>query len=187
MRRLLSPLAFVAAAFIAFVAAGPAPLIARDRAAALAGAGERLLQAGQTDQSLPYLRKLLELQPHNDNARYALALALLFPTESADRAGGLTRNRLQESADHLTECLERARGVSDTGAFTGGRLFYLALAHWWLGNPDQALGFFEQSFRADPERIEALYNRFAIYEELGKSSEARLELDRYLKLAESAQ
>lgn len=165
-------------------------LFARDREAALAETSEQLLRRGQTDESLPYLRKLLELQPHNDNVRYALGLALLFPTPAGSDGspgGSLTRARLQESARYLAESTERARGIAEHGAFVGGRLFYLALGHWWLGNVEQALGLFEQSFQADENRVEALYNRFAIFEELGRASEARVELNRYLKMTESTQ
>ncbi|MCR9145326.1 MAG: tetratricopeptide repeat protein [bacterium] len=160
----------------------------QSRAEGLARTAAQLLRAGRTNESLPYLRKLLELQPHNDNARYALALALLFPPQAPDSdPGGLSRARLLESARLLSECLERARGVSETGAFVAGRMFYLGLAHWWLGNPDQALGLFEQSYQADPARLDALYNRFAIYEELGRETEAAVELKRLDRLSETGQ
>lgn len=157
----------------------------QDRAAALSAKSEALLREGRTDESLPYLRRLLELQPHNDNARYALGLALLFP--DAEQSGGQTRERLLESVRLLAECARRARGVSESGAFVAGRLFYLAVGHWRLGNAEQALGLFEQVYLADFTRNDAIYNRFAIFEELGRTAEARLELQRYLELKPSSE
>mgnify|MGYP001802639435 CR=1 FL=1 len=73
----------------------------------------------------------------------------------------------------LRESAERAAAVSDTGAFVAERWIYLALASWHAGQTDQALGLFERSFRADPAgRSDALFNRAAIYEELGRFAEA---------------
>ena len=112
---------------------------------------------------------------------------MLFPADEDGTPGEQNRQRLAESAGHFEECVRLTRGVAARGPALGLRLFYLGLAHWWLGNPDQALAQFELSYQADSNRTDALYNRFAIFEELDRSAEAQVELQRYLKLAKTAQ
>jgi tetratricopeptide (TPR) repeat protein len=154
----------------------------RERYQALSARVRELLERGQTAESLPYLRRMHELQPYNEGLRFSLALVLLQP----GAPDGTHRNAalLAESIRHLEECVRLQAGAQSTGPELAERLFHLALALWFAGAPDRALGLFERAFVADPAFTQAIYNRFAIYEELGRTVEAQQELRRFQNLPE---
>lgn len=164
-----------------YTAAG-GDLLARGESDGLAQRGAELLQSGELERSVPYLRRLYAIEPHNDSARYALGLALLLGPIQGQAVQ--SQERLAECIALLTESARRAAAVNATGAFVAERWFYLALANWHAGQSDQALGLFERSFRADRTgRSDALFNRAAIFEELGRFAEADQAWSRLARVA----
>ncbi len=129
-----------------------------------------LIEAGSYQASIPLLRKMAELQPYNERAHYTLALALLYQEKPVPAAP--YKASLKEAIQHFRATVEVWKRVSPRGEELGLRYFYLGLALWYYGEPVQALEAFRASYRADFERLDAVYNQFALLEELGKYQEA---------------
>ena len=56
------------------------------------------------------------------------------------------------------------------------------MAYWYSGDSMRALTAFRSSYRADFQRVDAVYNEYALLEELGLRVQADLVRRRYLKL-----
>ena len=130
-----------------------------------------LIEAGGYTRSIPLLRKMAELQPYNERALYMLSLALLYQEKLVDPKR--YRADLKEAIDNLRETSVIWRRVAPRGEELGLRYFYLGLALWYYGEPVQALEAFRACYRADFERLDAVYNQYALLEELGKYREAQ--------------
>lgn len=129
-----------------------------------------LIDAGSYTRSIPLLRKMSELQPYNERALYMLSLALLYQEKPVSPEQ--YRKDLKEAIDNLRQTVVIWRRVAPRGEELGLRYFYLGLAFWYYGEPVQALESFRACYRADFERLDAIYNQFALLEELGKYKEA---------------
>ncbi len=165
---------FVLLAVLLTAAAGPATAKEAGRYSALVERAGELARAGRYRESIPYLRKLVELRPYDERALYHLALALLH------QEAPVSRESYGEAARLLQECEAMQEQVQDFGPALGLRRFYLGLALWRSGRSEPALAAFERSFAADPDgRSDAVYNMFAIHDELGHVSRARILLERY--------
>lgn len=130
-----------------------------------------LIEANSYTAAIPLLRKMVELQAYNERARYMLALALLYQEKPVSPEQ--YRQDLKEAIDHLRETIKIWSRVAPRGEELGLRYFYLGLALWYYGEPVQALESFRACYRADFERLDAVYNQFALLEELGKYREAQ--------------
>lgn len=155
----------------------PATAGEAERYEALVARASELARAGRYRDSIPYLRKMVELRPYDERALYHLGLALLH------QAAPVQRKDYFEAARLLRECESMQARVHDSGPALGLRRFYLGLALWRAGQIEPALAAFERSFAADPAgRSDAIYNMFAIHDELGHTTRARLLLERYKRL-----
>lgn len=139
-----------------------------------------LLENGRLRESLPYLRRLAELQPYDEVQIYRLALALLYQDGSPSPAA--YQADLKQAIVRLEDCVARQLRVAERGEALGLRLFHLGVAYWYAGDLGRAYSAFERSQRADFLRLDALYNMYAIQEELGHAGEAAMLRNRYLKL-----
>lgn len=147
----------------------------------LATRSRELLARGRISQSIPYLRRMLELQPYNENAMYRLSLALIYQEEPVPREEYL--RDLREAARLLEEGIVMQARVEERSEALGLRHYHRGVALWYAGEARQALAAFERSYRADFLRLDALYNQYAILEELGKEAEAREIQARYRRLS----
>ncbi len=145
---------------------------------------DSLLQTDRVKESIPYLKKIYEIQPFNEKAGFRLALALLNQ-EGEPSASYISDCR--EAARILSQCAALMRNVSERGPELGLRYFYLGMAHWFAGDALRAITDFQNSYRADFLRIDSVYNQYVIQEELGNESEARLLRQQYIRLAGKVQ
>lgn len=139
-----------------------------------------LLENGRLRESLPYLRRLAELQPYDEVQIYRLALALLY--QDGAPAPAAYEADLKQAIVRLEDCVARQLRVAERGEALGLRLFHLGVAYWYAGDLGRAYSAFERSQRADFLRLDALYNMYAIQEELGHAGEAAMLRNRYRKL-----
>lgn len=142
---------------------------------------QSLAKAGKVDEALPYYREAVRLEPYNETARFRLAQALLLQ-KSVDAPR--YRKNCGEALRILTESTQLHERISERGEVLSVRYFYLGLAKWYCGDPRQAASAFARSYRADFTRKDALYNEFAVFEELGASAEAETAWIAYVKATE---
>ena len=143
------------------------------------------VRAGRFSASLPYYRKMVRLEPYNERALFLLAQALLFQEQPAVNAASYRRG-IREAQQLLSRCVAEHTRIADRSPELGLRYLYLGLALWFDGKAERALSAFERSYRADFERLDALYNEFAVLEELGKFAEADLKRQELASLQKSA-
>ncbi|MBI3395159.1 MAG: hypothetical protein HY042_04945, partial [Spirochaetia bacterium] len=151
------------------------PLTA-DRYSDLQDKVRTLVKEGLVDEAKPYAAAMIEAQPYNENAQYLYARILLL-----GRSPEAFRENCRKADALLASSAKILEGVSDRGEPLGLRLFYLGLARWYCGDPVQAVSMFQRSFRADFQRLDALYNIYAILEEQGARAEAEVAWKAYLR------
>ncbi len=138
-----------------------------------------LAKAGKVSAGLPYFEKMVQLQPYNETALYLLSLALLHrPNIPRDRY----RRGLRRAVALLKTCVKMQKRYRERSPALGLRYFYLGMAYWYSGDSMRALTAFRSSYRADFQRVDAVYNEYALLEELGLRVQADLVRRRYLKL-----
>lgn len=143
-----------------------------------------LMMDGQFSASLPYLEKLHKRQPFEEKTGYYLALALLY--QEKPRSKTAYRQDLRRAVALLSHSIEQYTRIADRGEELGLRYFYQGLAYWYGQDALKALYAFRAAYRADFERLDAVYNQFAILEELGKWDEADLVRNQYRRLLKSS-
>lgn len=144
-----------------------------------------LTNEGKLSEAIPYWKKMVELQPYNEKALYQLALVLLLQEKelSPDEA----RKQATEAVHLLEECVRLQLSVSNRGPDAGLRFFYLGMALWYSGESLRAVSAFENSYRADFQRVDAIYNQATILAELGYRERSDQTLARYRELAKKLQ
>lgn len=139
-----------------------------------------LVGSGEIDSALPYFRRMAKLQPYNERALYLLALALLYRKKVTEEE---YLKNCHEAIRLLENCVELQTRFRNRSRPLGLRYFYLGMAFWFGGDSLQALKAFQNSYRADFERLDAIYNQYAILEEMGRSGEAAEIRNQYEKLS----
>ncbi|MBX7057302.1 MAG: hypothetical protein K1X75_04505 [Leptospirales bacterium] len=152
----------------------------RDRIRALEAESAALLRDGRIQATIPLLSRLVELEPYNENALYRLALALLY--QESPPSAAAYRESLQQARRLLERCAVLQSEVSERGSALALRHFHLGMLLWMQGDRNGALAAFERSYLADYQRLDALYNQYAIQEELGQLAAAAATRKRYLRL-----
>lgn len=155
---------------------------AEDRFRLLHQEAMRLSALGEIQKSIPYFEKMLELQPYNEEAKYLLACAYLYQENPGKDYG----RDVSASILLLEDASRLQLSVTDRSENLGLRYFQLAMAYWMKGDLAQAISVFEKSYRADFQRLDAIYNRFVLYHQLGKPTEAGIELRRYQRLTKAS-
>ena len=102
-------------------------------------------------------------QNYNESVRYRLALALLFQKNKAVQKNNylLAMKLLKQSIDELQNLTHMKKELSL-------RYFYLGLVAWFSGNRSLAGRSFYQSYLYDPENKSAIYNFYAVNQEMSK-------------------
>jgi len=162
----------------------PLSLMADDLSSKLIQRGRELMLDGQFSNSLPYLEKLHRREPHHEKTGYYLALALIYQEKPVSKKA--YREDLQRAVALLARSIEQYSRISDRGEELGLRYFYQGLAYWYGQDALKALHAFRAAYRADFERLDAVYNQFSILEELGKWEEADLARNHYRRLLKSS-
>ncbi len=180
-RRGRTPLRIISIGVIICVLAGGSASGEAKKFKELNERAQSLAKAGKVDEALPYYREAVRLEPYNENARFKLAEALLLQKNAEP---GLYRKNCGEALRILIESTMLHERISERGEVLSARYFYLGLAKWYCGDPRQAASAFARSYRADFTRREALFNEFAVFEELGASAEAELAWNAYVKATE---
>lgn len=152
----------------------------RERIRRLEAESSALLNASRIAEAIPILEKLAELQPYNEPALYRLALALLYQQQIGEERD--YQRDLLRARNLLAESVQRLERIQTRGSDLSMRHFHLGMAQWMLGERDAALASFERSYRADFLRVDALYNQYALLQELGQNSAAEAMRLRYVRL-----
>lgn len=128
-----------------------------------------LVQKGEIRASIPYFRKMVQLQPYNERLLYNYALSLLYQEK--------VENRIDYEADcrtavgFLQKSIRLREQTGERNRFLALRYFHLGMGLWFLHRPDEAERSFAKSDSLDPGDGEALFNRIAILEDLGRIRE----------------
>lgn len=152
----------------------------RQRFNALQTKAVNLARQGKVGASVPYWEEMVRLQPYNEGALYRLALAHLH---RKDVGGEQYREGCRRAVGLLRQAVTMQQRVSVRGPELGLRFLYLGLALWYSGEAEQAESAFLNAYRADFERRDAVYNRFAVLSEAGKHAEARVVEQEYLRIS----
>ncbi len=152
----------------------------RERIRRLEAESSALLNASRIAEAIPILEKLAELQPYNEPALYRLALALLYQQQIGEERD--YQRDLLRARNLLAESVQRLERIQTRGSDLSMRHFHLGMAQWMLGERDAALASFVRSSRAGFLRVDALYNQYALLQELGQNSAAEAMRLRYVRL-----
>ena len=128
---------------------------------ALSEAGEAMIALGEVETAVDYLRTSLELDPTNDRAADRL-LEIVEPNDPAAAVeileGELTELAKRDAARKKPELLARRAAQHRRAA---------VIWNDHLGRVDRALWHFQQSFKLEPQRTEALEAARELYRSLG--------------------
>jgi adenylate cyclase len=157
-------------------------------------------KAERLDAVQANLNRVLSRSPNNAQARYCLGRALIQNKRGAEgvaelkRALALNPNlasahaviglaKLYDGHPEETESHERdALRVSPHDSEAGVWVFYIALAKYYLGADEEALGFFRQAKDLNPNNATGRFLMSAALVELGRLDEARAEVQAGLAL-----
>lgn len=117
-----------------------------------------------------YFRRLLQLQPYHDKARYALSLCLLYPDSSISESQ--FQDQLKEAIKHLNETLELNLGIDPESKSVADRAFHLGVAWWFSGDRIKAVRYFELAQSTGKSNPYTVYYQSILLEELGRKVEA---------------
>ena len=126
---------------------------------------------------------MARLQPYNEKALWLYALALLHQKRASK---GAFKRDARRAVRLLQSCVLMQKRYRKRSRALGLRYFFLGMAFWYAGDSLQALYSFQKAYRADYDRLDAVYNEYALLNELGKKGEATLALRRYIRLVKSS-
>ncbi len=148
---------------------------------------KKLLQKNQLQAGIPYLQKMVSLQPYNETALFWLAQAIVYQEEGQDSQ--IYQAQLKEAIHLLKRCVEIHHNIDSTSSALALRLFHLGIAYWYANHLDLARNSFSRSYHIDDKnkkrRIAALYNQAALERNMGNFLTSNQLYNKYLKLVEA--
>ncbi len=134
----------------------------------MARLGAALVEAGEVDEAIDWLRRALDADPGDADARFHLARAYLERNEA-----GRARELLEPLVDR-----------DPSYAYGEAALLY-ARAVEECGSPDQALAAYERLLRYYPNNPEGSYRYAMLLHRLGRSEEAKQVLQEMVRAIEN--
>jgi tetratricopeptide (TPR) repeat protein len=115
----------------------------------------------------------------SESDQYHEALRLLYSAEG-NRTKKENYTSLKRAKKLLSDSLLKYEAWRPEGEGIAIRSFHLGIVSWYLGESEQALNYFEKSYKAFPFKGEAIYNRFLLLQELNRTKEAESEYKRFI-------
>lgn len=149
-----------------------------------------LFRQEKYSESLPYIRRYLEIQTAEVYMQLVYAQALLYredlpiPTREEDHYSrnqkwATIRSNYGESARIFQEYTTKLEEIRPRDPSLGKWYYQWAMSELFSGNKEKALALFEKSVRKDFTLTDAYYNMGAISESLGQYSDAEKYWRRY--------